>query len=74
VKWTAAEWQIPIDWSCRAHETVIRTGSCPSLREAPWALNFKADDPVEAALQGAFLAAISLKFDHRLSFKPKLRA
>ena len=25
------------------------------------ALNFKADDPVEAALQGAFLAAISLK-------------
>ena len=33
------------------------------------ALNFKADDPVEAALQGAFLAAISLKFDHR-SFRP----
>ncbi len=38
------------------------------------ALNFKADDPVEAALQGAFLAAISLKFDHELSSKPKLRA
>ena len=27
------------------------------------ALSFKADDPVDAALQGAFLAAISLKFD-----------
>ena len=38
------------------------------------ALNFKADDPVEAALQGAFLAAISLKFDHQLSSKPKRRA
>ena len=38
------------------------------------ALSFKADDPVEAALQGAFLAAISLKFDHQLSSKPKLRA
>jgi hypothetical protein len=37
------------------------------------ALNFKADDPVEAALQGAFLAAISLKFDHQLSSKPKPR-
>jgi 4-diphosphocytidyl-2-C-methyl-D-erythritol kinase len=32
------------------------------------------DDPVDAALQGAFLAAISLKFDHQLSSKPKLRA
>ena len=30
------------------------------------ALSFKADDPVDAALQGAFLAAISLKFDHQL--------
>ena len=38
------------------------------------ALNFKADDPVEAALQGALLAAISLKFDHQLSSKPKRRA
>ena len=38
------------------------------------ALSFKADDPVEGALQGAFLAAISLKFDHQLSSKPKLRA
>jgi hypothetical protein len=38
------------------------------------ALSFKADDPVEAALQGAFLAAISLKFDHQLSSKPKLSA
>jgi hypothetical protein len=38
------------------------------------ALNFKADDPVEAALQGALLAAISLKFDRQLSSKPKLRA
>ena len=38
------------------------------------ALNFKADDPVEAALQGAFLAAISLKFDHQLSSEPKRRA
>jgi hypothetical protein len=37
------------------------------------ALSFKADDPVEAALQGAFLAAISLKFDHQLSSKPKPR-
>ena len=37
------------------------------------ALNFKADDPVEAALQGAFLAAISLNFDHQLSSKPKPR-
>jgi GNAT superfamily N-acetyltransferase len=36
------------------------------------ALSFKADDPVDAALQGAFLAAISLKFDHRLSSKPIL--
>ena len=35
------------------------------------ALNFKADDPVEAALQGAFLAAISLQFDHQLPSKPK---
>ena len=34
------------------------------------ALSFKADDPVDAALQGAFLAAISLKFDHQLSSKP----
>ena len=38
------------------------------------ALSFKADDPVEPALQGAFLAAISLKFDHQLSSKPKRRA
>jgi hypothetical protein len=38
------------------------------------ALSFKADDPVDAALQGAFLAAISLKFDHQLSSKPKRRA
>ena len=38
------------------------------------ALNFTADDPVDAALQGAFLAAISLKFDHQLSSRPKLRA
>jgi hypothetical protein len=38
------------------------------------ALSLKADDPVDAALQGAFLAAISLKFDHQLSSKPKLRA
>ncbi len=38
------------------------------------ALSFKADDPVEAALQGAFLAAISLKFDEQLSFKPKRSA
>jgi hypothetical protein len=37
------------------------------------ALSFKADDPVDAALQGAFLAAISLKFDHQLSSKPKPR-
>jgi len=37
------------------------------------ALSFKADDPVEAALQGAFLAAISLKFDQQLSSKPKPR-
>ncbi len=36
------------------------------------ALSFKADvDPVEAALQGAFLAAISLKFDEQLPSKPK---
>jgi hypothetical protein len=38
------------------------------------ALNFKADDPVDGALRGAFLAAISLKFDQQLSSKPKLRA
>ena len=38
------------------------------------ALSFKADDPVEAALQGALLAAISLKFDEQLSFKPKRSA
>ena len=38
------------------------------------ALSFKADDPVEAALQGAFLAAISLKFGQQLSSKPKRRA
>jgi hypothetical protein len=38
------------------------------------ALSFKADDPVEAALQGAFLAAISLKFDHQLSSKPRRSA
>jgi hypothetical protein len=36
------------------------------------ALSFKADDPVDAALQGAFLAAISLK-DDQLSSKPKRR-
>jgi hypothetical protein len=38
------------------------------------ALSFKADDPVDAALQGAFLAAISWKFDDQLSSKPKQRA
>jgi hypothetical protein len=38
------------------------------------ALSFKADDPVDAALQSAFLAAISLKFDQRLSSKPKPRS
>jgi hypothetical protein len=38
------------------------------------ALNFRADDRVEGALQGAFLAAISLKFDQQLSSKPKPRA
>jgi hypothetical protein len=38
------------------------------------ALSFKADDPVEVALQGAFLAAISLKFDHELSSKPKAKS
>jgi hypothetical protein len=38
------------------------------------ALSFKADDPVDAALQGAFLDAISLKFDDQLSSKPKQRA
>jgi hypothetical protein len=38
------------------------------------ALSFKADDPVDAALQSAFLAAISLKFDQQLSSKPKPRA
>ena len=37
------------------------------------ALSFRADDPVEAALQGAFLAAISLKFDQQLPSKPKPR-
>jgi hypothetical protein len=37
------------------------------------ALSFKADDPVDAALQGAFLAAISLKFDDQLSSKPRPR-
>ena len=37
------------------------------------ALNFKADDPVETALQGAFLAAISLQFDRQLPSKPKSR-
>jgi hypothetical protein len=36
-------------------------------------LSFKADDPVDAALQCAFLAAISLKFDEQLSSKPKPR-
>jgi hypothetical protein len=35
------------------------------------ALSFKADDPVDAALQSPLLAAISLKFDHQLSSKPK---
>ena len=38
------------------------------------ALSFKADDPVEAALQGALFAAISLKFDYQLSSKPKRKA
>jgi hypothetical protein len=38
------------------------------------ALSFKADDPVDAALQSALLAAISLKFDQQLSSKPKARA
>ncbi len=37
------------------------------------AMNFKADDPVEAALQGAFLAAISLKFDHQLFVEAQAR-
>jgi hypothetical protein len=37
------------------------------------ALSFRADDPVDAALQGAFLAAISFKFDDQLSSKPKPR-
>jgi hypothetical protein len=37
------------------------------------ALNFKVGDPVDAALQSAFLAAISLKFDEQLSSKPKPR-
>ena len=37
------------------------------------ALSFKADDPVDAALQSAFLAAISLKFGPQLSSKPKRR-
>ena len=45
-----------------------------AIRPLGAALSFKADDPVEAALQGAFLAAISLKFDHQLSSKPKRRA
>ena len=38
------------------------------------ALSFRADDPVDAALQSAFLAAISLKFDRQLSSKPKPRS
>jgi hypothetical protein len=38
------------------------------------ALSFKADDPVDAALQSAFLAAISLKFDQQLPSKPKPRS
>ena len=37
------------------------------------ALSFKADDPVDAPLQCALLAAISLKFDQQLSSKPKPR-
>jgi hypothetical protein len=36
-------------------------------------LNFSAGDPVDAALQSAFLAAVSLKFDHQLPSKPKAR-
>jgi hypothetical protein len=38
------------------------------------ALSLKADDPVDAALPSAFLAAISLKFDEQPSSKPKPRA
>jgi hypothetical protein len=37
------------------------------------ALSFKADDPVDAALQSAFSAAISLKFDQQLPSRPKAR-
>jgi hypothetical protein len=37
------------------------------------ALSFKANDPVDAALQSAFLAAISLKFDQQLPSKPNAR-
>jgi hypothetical protein len=38
------------------------------------ALSFRADDPVDAALQSAFLAAISVKFDQQLPSKPKPRS
>jgi hypothetical protein len=38
------------------------------------AFSFKADDPVDAPLQSAFLATISLKFDQQLSSKPKQRS
>ena len=57
-----------------------RVRFCPStidkmaIHPVGAALSFKADDPVDAALQGAFRAAISLKFDHQLSSRPKLRA
>jgi len=37
------------------------------------ALSFRADDPVDGALQSAFLAAISVKFDQQLPSKPKPR-
>jgi hypothetical protein len=38
------------------------------------ALSFRADHPVNAALQSAFLAAISVKFDEQLPSKPKPRS
>jgi hypothetical protein len=57
----------------RRNPTLVRSGRNPALRRRGAALSFKADDPVAAALQGAFLAAISLKFDQQLSSKPKPR-
>jgi hypothetical protein len=38
------------------------------------ALSFRADDPVDTALQSAFLAAISVQFDQQLPSKPKPRS